>query len=162
MNRLQEFSDLGIVVGREYTTRPARYADDDAYHFVSNEEYQHLRLDRKVSAHFERVVNGDVWKYGVPIDTLKPNYVVVTNPSACEQLRTVTDVNAIYLDVDTMELFNRSLKRGDRLGNVCQRCSDDKNDFDRVSAELVITAMPPEDVARKAADFVKEVLCREK
>ena len=110
------------------TTR-ARRVDDkkDSYHFLTKEKF------------FEKVENGEMIEYteyngnyyGVSMDSLSDNCVVVLEPNGLRSLKEKLPecVFSIYLWVSEEERYKRGLLRGDNPETIKSRIKEDKKLF---------------------------------
>lgn len=136
--------DILKLIGYEnivtYTTRPIRDREIHGidYHFISEEDYEYLDKQNKLTAKFT-AENG--WKYGINLDdlNLERDYVVVLEPKG---LRSLTkkigeeNITSIYLDVLLTERTTRGLKRDCDIVELVRRLNSDEKDFEGFENEV--------------------------
>lgn len=129
------------------TTRPRRIDDaENAYHFLTEEEFKE-KLNRGLMLEYT-VYNGNY--YGVSIDSLSKNCVVILDPFGYYVLKEKmgNSVYGIYLDIPEEIRFNRGLARGDDVSILVKRLEEDKklfNDTFKKSVSFIVSEKMEQD-----------------
>lgn len=120
----QKLKDEGYKGVKSYTTRPRRDGEsEDAYNFISEEEY--AALPNKIAPVF---FNG--YHYCSTIDDIKEAELYVAEPSAVRELRTAgIDFKVLFIAVSKNTAIERMKKRGDSQEKIDSRIKNDEIDF---------------------------------
>lgn len=138
---LNQELDLHPVVG--YTTRPPRDFETDGieYHFISEAEWEALRLAGKMIEERSYQTMHGVWRYATVddgrVNFSKGHYLMIATPEALSGLRTHFGRNAVvplYLEVEDGLRLRRMIRREGRrespdYAEVCRRFLADERDF---------------------------------
>lgn len=107
------------------TTRPRRKDDkENAYHFLTKEEFMG-KLEKGLMLEYTKYNDN---YYGVSIDSLSKNCVVILDPNGYRVLKEKlgSQVYGIFLDIPEEVRFNRGLARGDDISTLVKRLEEDK------------------------------------
>lgn len=131
----------GFNICTSHTTRPMRPYEHTGvdYHFISDVEYERLKQEGKFLETTEYIINGNHWKYGLHVNSIKDGLnVVVVNADGLMQILNNKpadlDVFVIWLQAPLSVLITRYLNReGDSLevrNQLIDRLIRDSKDFD--------------------------------
>lgn len=149
-NILQEYYNFRRI--KTYTTRPPRENEGEEYHFVSDEEFEQMKVENKFfeTTQYE-VASGDIWKYGTAKSDLCADCCIIMNPDGVKKVRKFLPdeygVKIIYLNVTEGIQWNRLKAREKNLGQdmmpdeASRRVKADEEDFVHISEyyDLAIT-----------------------
>ncbi len=119
------------------TTRPKRPEEINGidYNFISRETYNLYKAKDKIILQEDfHVANGEIWSYGLDIDTLEQEEipVIVLTPSGIYELdKHGYNVISFYIHVDEEERLNRIKLRNDNQSEdeINRRSREDKLKF---------------------------------
>lgn len=133
--------ELGIPILVSHTSRPMRANEiqDESYHFISPEEFNHLLNNNKMLEHTTYNIKSEnrIYHYGLCKDEVDkyPFALVILNPHGIQQVlqsKYKDHLETILVDCDDRTRLIRYLQR-DKNTNV-NECIDrfhrDKKDFD--------------------------------
>lgn len=139
--------DAGLKPIVSYTTRPMRDGEVDgvAYHFVDNEEFERLRLQRKFveSRSYHTLVNNvpDIWYYAAPWVDPDDDWVTVLDLDGARAFLTAygtPKVELILVEADEETRRKRAMSRGgfDEV-EWNRRVIADNNDFSEEKIKIL-------------------------
>lgn len=139
------------------TTRARREGDRiDEYHFLTREEFVNKINSNKLVEYAE--YNGNL--YGVGIDDITENCVVVVEPNGFRNIKKIYGdrVFSVYLEVSELERARRAKSRGDDVKTISERIIEDRllftNELKR-EVNLVLTDIKLE----KIPSIVRQHMC---
>lgn len=117
------------------TTRPRRAdEDDDAYDFLSDEEFDRAKLSLKTG------YGG--YRYGTPIDRLeeKDKLVLIVDPNGLRQLADIEDFEfkSFFISCGAFKRFNRCVERGDDKETIFNRVMVEPRVYDSLKTDFIV------------------------
>lgn len=122
------FKQMNYSKAISTTTRPRREGEsEDAYHFVSEEEFETLKKANK----FIEIATYNNWHYGLQKDDLQGNQIVVVTPHGLRMLLNQGfNIYSIYIDVDRKSRLIKLLETRDDIDECYRRNLSDIGMFD--------------------------------
>ena len=155
---LNQMKDLGYGTVVPYTTRPMRDGEVDGrdYRFVSVEKFKsllyqgHIVLERSF-----RIVTGEEYHYGVPVDDLRRTFrdnnhkVMILDPQGVRQLkRQGYSPYIVMVDAPLHELAHRAMKRNSDVSETLDRIAREDREFDQFRrdglVDMYVSTVAPE------------------
>lgn len=122
-----------------YTTRPMREGEkqDVDYHFISDNEFEQMKLNKQFTEYKQYNTSHGVWKYGSVIsgeqELSKEYYVIILTPQGLRDVsKTFSNYVAFHISVSLQEQLKRLKGRGDEEAQILKRLQNDNVDFRNV------------------------------